>query len=445
VSQKGSGGTSGRRIQGQWGRYAREARSYSKVFASSKARLVGGFPHFGAKTRCFVAKDGFVPANLRAFFPAGVQRRPVKKPLLLAALPLLLSCAPVLLAQPLTLPQVSPAASVSQTIGITEVTVLYHRPSVLNREIWGSLVPYGFNDLGFGTSKASPWRAGANENTLISFQHDVVVAGSPLPAGTYGLSMALAPDGTVTVIFSHDTGSWGSFFYDPSRDALRVPVKWEDAPFREQLSYDFSDVTKDSAVLALSWEKKRIPIPLKVHTDDNVVASLRQELNGSKGFQSQSWSTASAYLLKNNIDLPLALEWAQDAVSGRTSGERIFVNLSNEAAVLEKLGRADEAKADMDEAMKTGTTLQIHQYGRFLLTLGRKDRALEVFKLNAERHPNEWPVNYGLARGYSAVGDYKTALDALLKAETQVPAGDALNAAAIKLNIEKLRRGVDIN
>jgi hypothetical protein len=369
----------------------------------------------------------------------------MKKTLVPAALAALMSCSPALLAQPLTLPQPSPAASVSQTIGITDVTVTYHRPSVLKRDVWGSLVPYGFNDLGFGTSKSAPWRAGANENTLITFQHDVMVAGSPLPAGTYGLSMAIAQDGTVTVIFSHDTGSWGSFFYDPSRDALRVNVKWEDAPFREQLSYDFSDVTKDSAVLALSWEKKRIPLPIKVATNEIVVASLRQELNSSKGFQSQSWTTASAYLLSNNLDLPLALDWAQTAVSGRSAGERNFNNLSNEAAVLEKLGRSDESKVLMDEAMKTATALQIHQYGRFLISLGKNERAMEVFKLNAERHPDVWPVNYGLARGYSAIGDYKSALDALLKAQTQLPAGDTLNGAAIKINIEKLKRGENIN
>src|SRR5579863_6393769 len=103
------------------------------------------------------------------------------------ALALVLSWAPALLGQPLTLPQPSPGASVSQTIGITDVSVSYHRPSVNHREVWGSLVPYGFNDLGFGTSKASPWRAGANENTVISFQNDVTIAGSPLAAGSYGL------------------------------------------------------------------------------------------------------------------------------------------------------------------------------------------------------------------------------------------------------------------
>ncbi|HXQ81352.1 MAG TPA: DUF2911 domain-containing protein [Opitutaceae bacterium] len=370
----------------------------------------------------------------------------MKRPPLVAALPLLLSFSPMLLGQPLTLPQPSPGATVSQTIGITEVSVVYHRPSVLKREIWGSLVPYGFNDLGFGTSKSAPWRAGANENTLISFQHDVMVAGSRLAAGTYGLFMAIAPDGTVTVIFSRDTGSWGSFFYDESRDALRVSVKWEDAPFREQLTYDFSDVTKDSAVLALSWEKKRIPIPLKVRTDENVVATVGDELRSSKGFQSQAWVTASGYLLTNNIDLPLALEWAQTAVSGRGGvGERNFATLSNESDILEKLGRADEAKPLVDAALKMGTALEIHQYGQRLLTLGKTERAMEVFKLNAELHPDVWPVNYGLARGYSALGDYKAALEALQKAQKQVPDGDTLNASTIKVNIEKLRRGENIN
>jgi hypothetical protein len=354
-------------------------------------------------------------------------------------------CSAGLFGQAVTVPEPSPAATVSQTIGITNVTVVYHRPSVQKREIWGALVPYGFTDQGFGTSKSAPWRAGANESTLITFQHDVSVAGSPLKAGTYGLSMAIASDGVVTVIFSRDTASWGSFFYDPSRDALRVSVKWEDAPFRELLTYDFTNVTRDSAVLALSWEKKRIPIPLKVDTNSVVVASLRDELRTARGFQYQAWVAASNFLLTNNVELPLALEWADFAISGPFIGERNFATLSNKADILDKLGRAADASAVMDEAMKLGTASDIHQYGRQQLGRHNADRALVVFKLNAQLHPDVWPVNYGLARGYSAVGDYKSALEALLKAQTQVPAGDEVNAEAIKLNIEKLRNGKDIN
>jgi hypothetical protein len=369
----------------------------------------------------------------------------VKNLPLLAAIPLLACPFAFSMESAVTLPEPSPAATVSQVVGISEVKVVYHRPSVLKRAIWGKLVPYGFNNLGFGTSTAAPWRAGANENTLISFQHDVSVAGMPLKAGTYGLFMAPSADGTVTLIFSRDTVAWGSFFYDAANDVLRVPVKWEDAPFREQLTYDFSDVTPDSAVLALSWEKKRIPIPLAFDTVAIMVASLKDELRGSKQFHNDAWVEASGYLLDNNVELPLALSWAEHAVSDGFVGERNFKTLSRKADILEKMGRGAEAGAVMDEALKLGTATEIHQYGRRLLAARNPQRALAVFKLNAQLHPDTWPVNYGLARGYSAVGDYKAALEALLKAQAQVPQGDSANAAAIKANIEKLQRGQDIN
>jgi tetratricopeptide (TPR) repeat protein len=271
------------------------------------------------------------------------------------------------------------------------------------------------------------------------------VAGSPLKAGTYGLFTALAPDGTVTWIFSRDSGTWGSFFYDESNDVLRVTTKWENAPFVEQLSYGFSDVTKDSAVLSLSWERKRFSLPIKVDTDQLVLAALKEELRGSKGFRYQNWLAASDYLLQNNLELPLALEWADSALSDPNFGERNFNTLSNKADILDKLGRGAEASTLMDEALKLGAAIQIHQYGRKMLAAHNKERAMEVFKLNAKLHPDAWPVNYGLARGYSAMGDYKAALEALLKAQTQVPDGDTVNADAIKVNIEKLKRGQDIN
>jgi tetratricopeptide (TPR) repeat protein len=146
-----------------------------------------------------------------------------------------------------------------------------------------------------------------------------------------------------------------------------------------------------------------------------------------------------------NVELPLALEWAESAVSDRFIGERNYATFSNKALVLEKLGRADEAAAAMNEAVKMGTPNQVHQHGRRLVAAGKAAQALEVFKANAEKHPNVWPVNYGLARGYSAVGDYKAALEALLRAQKEIPAGDTVNAAAVSTNIEKLKRGENIN
>ncbi len=358
---------------------------------------------------------------------------------------LFLALASVTLAQTLTLPNLSPRASVSQVVGITKVSVDYGRPSVNKREIWGKLVPYGLADLGFGTNKTAPWRAGADLSTVVTFAHDVKVAGQPLAAGAYSLHIILAESGDITAIFSRNTAQWGSFFYDPADDALRVQTKWEDAPHQEQLAYEFSEVTKTGATLALHWEKKRIPLALTVDTDAIVVASLKRELTSGQGFDDRAYTNASNYLVQNNLDLNLALEWANRAIDPRSNGQADFSTLSQKAAVLNKLGRADEATVVMDQALPLGSAVQIHQYGRRLLGAKQFPKALEVFKYNAQRYPDVWPVNYGLARGYSAVGDYKAALEALLKAQKQVPAGDAVNATAVATNIEKLKRGENIN
>ena len=344
-----------------------------------------------------------------------------------------------------TLPEPSPRAGVSQVVGISTVSVDYHRPSVKGRKVWGDLVPFGFNDLGFGSSRAAPWRAGADENTVVTFGSDVEVEGKALKAGAYGLSMAVAQDGTVTVIFSRDTQLWGSFFYDPSGDALRVTTHWEDAPFHEQLEYGFDSVTDASAVLSLYWESKRIPVRLRFDTPAIVEESLRSELRGRKGFTYQPWIEAAEYLVAQNRDLPTALTWAEFAVSDRFVGERSFTTLSCKADVLEKMGRGAQAAAIMDDAIKIGSPTEIHVYARRLLAAHQRDRAMAVFKTNAALHPGAWPVDYGLARGYSAFGDFKSAVEAMERAQKAVPEGDAANAAAVRTNLEKLKRGEDIN
>ena len=133
----------------------------------------------------------------------------------------LLFCSKFLIAQNLTVPPNggNKKASISERIGITDVTIHYDRPGVKGREgqIWGKLVPYGFNDLGFGTSKSAPWRAGANENTTIILSTDAMIEGKPIPAGTYGLFISMA-ENKATIIFSKNYTSWGSFFYDPLED-----------------------------------------------------------------------------------------------------------------------------------------------------------------------------------------------------------------------------------
>ncbi len=348
-------------------------------------------------------------------------------------------------AQGLTLPSASPRSTISQTVGITVISVDYSRPSANGRPVWGQLVPFGFNNLGFGTSTAAPWRVGADMNTVITFTHDVSVSGQPLAAGAYGLFMAPTAEGRVTVIFSKDTHKWGSFFYEPANDALRVEVQWEDAPVNEMLTIEFTDVKKGSATLAVRWADKRIPLALTVDTDRHVFASLEHELAGDKQFQHQNWIAASNYLASNGGDLKLALRWADQAIGGQFVGVRNFATLSNKASILERAGRGAEAAPLYEELMNTGTVLEVHQLGRRLIAARQPERALAVFQRNAERFPEVWPVNFGLARGYSAVGNNAAALEAILNAEKQVPAGDTVNANAIRTGIERLRRGENIN
>ena len=105
-------------------------------------------------------------------------------------------------------------AKITEEVGITDITISYSRPDVKGREgkIWGSLITYGFSTQSFITNKnTSPWRAGANENTTITFEHDVKVEGKSIKAGTYGLSMAVWPD-SVTIIFSNQSNAWGYIY-----------------------------------------------------------------------------------------------------------------------------------------------------------------------------------------------------------------------------------------
>jgi hypothetical protein len=190
---------------------------------------------------------------------------------------------------------------VTQYIGaVASVTVTYNSPNVTGPsgedrkgKIWGQLVPYGYVDQGFGTSKAAPWRAGSNENTTISFSQDVLVQGKALKAGTYGFFIAPAEHGPWTLIFSKTNTAWGSFFYDEKNDALRVTATPKDAAFHEWLSYEFIDRETDSTVCALIWETKIIPFTIKVpDIKQAYITKMRQELENTAGFTWQGWNDA---------------------------------------------------------------------------------------------------------------------------------------------------------
>ncbi|MEM1336150.1 MAG: DUF2911 domain-containing protein [Bacteroidota bacterium] len=353
-----------------------------------------------------------------------------------------LTCITLSFAQ-LDLPRGSQMAKVSQRVGITDLTIMYSRPSVNDREIWGNLVPYGMNNLGFGTAAESPWRAGANENTIFTTTHDVTIGGKTLPAGKYGLHMIVSEDNTATVIFSKNHGAWGSYFYNPEEDVLQVEVSTNEISHVEQLRFEFNEVNATSAVASLNWEKKQIPFTIEVPVTEIVLADIRSKMQNQAGFNRQSWEQAANFALNNEGDLDEALGWVNAAIEGQFFSQKTFNNLAIKARILAKQGKAQDADVVMQEALPMGTVFEVHGYGRQLIASGQADKALEVFKWNAKSNKGEWPVDYGLARGYSAVGNYKTALKHLKIAEGRAP--DAQNQNAIATNLEKLEAGTDIN
>lgn len=336
-------------------------------------------------------------------------------------------------------------ASVSERIGLTDVMITFDRPGVKGREgkIWGQLVHYGYKDLGFGSSKAAPWRAGANENTTISFSTDVKIEGKPLAAGKYGLFMAMYPDSAV-VIFSRNSTSWGSFFYDPAEDALQVtvrPVKTD--ILTERLKYEFSDQVENAAVVSLVWEKLRIPFKIEVDLEKTVVESFRRELRSDKGFTWESWNQAASWCVGKQTNLEEALSWADKAVNDPFMGSANFTTLGTKAAILFAMGRKSESEEAMKNALPLASMVELHGYGRQLINQKRPKDALDAFKLNYDKHPNEYTTNVGMARGLSANADYKGALKYLEAALPKAP--DQANKINVERMIGMLREGKDIN
>jgi hypothetical protein len=341
-------------------------------------------------------------------------------------------------------------ASVTQSIGPVTVTINYsspdvHGPNGADRKghIWGELVHYGFIDQNFGSSKAAPWRAGANESTTITFSHDVKIGGKDVKAGTYGLFLDVEKDGPWNWIVNKNSTSWGSYFYDEKDDVVRVPSTPTDASYTEWLTYGFEDRQSNNATVYLQWETKKSSFKIEVpNVNDYYVAKIRQELKSSPGFNIDNWVAAAQFSAQNKTNLEEGLTWAESAINGQFGGQKNFTTLSTKAQVLTALGRAADASVVMDEAIKLpdATVQAIHQYGRSLLAGGDSKKALEIFQYNFKTHPDEKFTTFvGLARGYTAVGDTKNAIKNWEIAIKNLPDNQKQNLALYEGEVKKLK------
>lgn len=334
-------------------------------------------------------------------------------------------------------------SSVGRSVGATAIEVKWNAPGVKGREgkIWGTGIAwYGFSVLGFGSNIPSPWRAGADECTTISFSTDVMINGKKLAAGKYALFMALQEDST-TLIFNKNINAWGSYFYDEKMDVLRVGTKQiKNMPTsQERLNFTFYDQKENAVSLGLDWEYWRIPMVIEVDLNSTMLAHIKSQMSGELGFDPPSLQAAANWCEQNNINLEEALNWINSATSPNLGGLNNFNTLSVKSKILSKLGKADESKKIMDQAMEVASAVELHQYGRRLLNEKKVDEALMIFEKNYKKNNGAWPTTVGMMRGLSAKGDYKKALEFAKTALTQ--ASDDINKKSIEAAIKSLEAG----
>jgi hypothetical protein len=324
------------------------------------------------------------------------------------------------------LPRASQHATLMQRVGLTNITINYHRPLVNGRKVWGGLVPYG-----------DVWRAGANENTTIEFSDPVTVESKPLAAGIYGLHM-IPKENEWTIIFSKTSTAWGSFTYDPKEDALRVTVKPQSSEFHEALTYDFDDPKPNAATVTLRWEKLAVPFTVGVDTEHIVVDRLHNQFRGLAQYNYQAWDDAATYFADNKTDLEEALKYSERSIQM----EERFDNLLTKSRILDELNRKQDASATLAKAMTIATPLQLHIYGRTLQSQGKQDEAFSVFRANIKKNPDHWTAHNEAARLASAEGKFQDAAKEMRASLAGSP--DPIKPQVEGL-IKKLEAGQDIN
>lgn len=310
-------------------------------------------------------------------------------------------------------------------IGVTDIAIHYSAPGVKGREgkIYGTtVVPFGYTVLGFGSNVASPWRAGADECTTMSFSTDVMINGKKLPAGNYAFFIEVHEDNSV-LIFNKNTKEWGSYFYNKDLDVLHVPtVQQKNLPtVQERLVYNFANQTDRSVDINLVWERWSFPIRVEVDLKSTVLENIREQMSGAIGFDPASLQAAANWCVENDTNYTEALNWISSAVDPRLGGRNDFGALSTKAAILKKMGNETEATASMNTAMDNATPQELHNYGRQLLAQNKVQEALAVFQKNYTKNKGAWPTNAGMMRVYSVMGDYKKALEYAKAALPQAP------------------------
>ena len=247
--------------------------------------------------------------------------------------------APIMVCGQIAYPPASPTFELKGTLGLTEVKVVYSRPSAKGRKVAGELIP--FNEV---------WRTGANASTKISFSTDVKLNGNPVPAGTYAL-YSLFTEEEATIILSNNLELWGAIGYDPKDDQLRfkVPVKHPSSHY-ETFTISFSDFAMNSANLNLKWEHTKVLFNIESEVDAIVMKQIKEQVIDASSADANTYFQAATYFFETNRDTEQALEWVNKAIKLRKEKAYWIVHL--QAKLLARLKRKEAATAAAKESIE---------------------------------------------------------------------------------------------
>jgi hypothetical protein len=236
--------------------------------------------------------------------------------------------------QALRLPRPSPNATLTQSVGLTDITIKYSRPGVKGRQIWGALVPWD-----------TIWRTGANEATTINFSDDVTIDGQKLAKGTYALFTIPGKD-EWTIGFNSQADQWGAFNHDKSKDVLMLKVKPETGEFREWMEFEIPEMTTDTAKIALRWEKIVVPFTVDTKSTEKAMAGVKQAMTAVEASRWQTPYRAADFAFQNNR-MDEAKAWLDQAAAVKENTQILWLK----ARMLNKEGKKAEAKKAVDAAL----------------------------------------------------------------------------------------------
>ena len=249
------------------------------------------------------------------------------------------------------------------------------------------------------------------QNTIITFSDDVKIEGKDLAAGAYGLHMAIYEDGKATVIFSKNTSSWGSYYYDKAEDALRVDVISEETAATELLTYDAVGMDNNSAILAIKWEKKMIPFKVEFDVTNVVLSKMRDDLRSTAGFGWQGLNQAANFCVRNQINQEEALTWVDRSIANNKN----FNNMATKSALLKQMGKTEEATKMEAELVAVASMGELNNLGHQKLGQKDYDAAIKYFSLNTKRNPKNANCWDSLGEAYKTKGDKNNAIKSFKK------------------------------